>query len=240
MRTICIVLLAFTALLASAQQPAAGDTAYSGKLSIPAQLTKTVRADKVHPGDPVKFRTLEAILVTNDVVMPANTSLQGRVLGASPKQDGKNSWLALVVERAEWRQHSLPLHAFVVAQITISPTNNKSADPGIAESTPANPRRSSRQNAREAARTDPSLSTLIKSPQDATETGHDELPPKYPTLDNVGILRGQDGTTYLLSSKSNVKLPAGVLLMLKNEPLGSSETADAKGATSLSTAKRQN
>jgi len=240
MRTICIVLLALTALLASAQQRAAGDAAFTGTLSIPAQLTKTVRADKAHPGDPVKFRTLEAILVTNDIVMPANTSLHGRVLGVSPKQDGKNSWLALVVDRAEWRQHSLPLHAFVVAQITISPTNHKSTDPGIAESTPANPRRPARQNAGQAARLDPSLSTLIKSPQDANETGQDELSPKYPTLENVGILRSEDGTTYLLSSKSNVKLPAGVLLMLKNEPVGGSEITAAKGATNVTTTGRQN
>ena len=235
MQTFRIVVLTFTALLASAQQPAAGNSAFSGKLSIPAQLTKTVSADKAHPGDPVKLKTLEAVLVTNAVVMPANTSLYGRVLGASPKQDGKNSWLALLVERAEWKQHSLPLHAFVVAQITISPTNNQSADPGIAGNTPSNSRRAARQNPAAAARSDPSLSTLIKSPQDATQTGGADLAPSYPMLENVGILRDKDGTTYLLSSKSNVKLPAGVLLMLKNEPIGSSEAA-----TGASSAGRQN
>jgi hypothetical protein len=129
MQKLCIALLIFTALLAPAQQPASSNPASSGKLTIPAQLTKTVRADKARAGDPVEFRTLEAVLVSKDVVMPAHTSLHGRVLGASPKQDDKNSWLALVVERAEWKQHSLPLHAFVVAQISISPTNNQSAGP---------------------------------------------------------------------------------------------------------------
>jgi len=94
MQKLCIALLIFTALLAPAQQPASSNLASSGKLTIPAQLTKTVRADKARAGDPVEFRTLEAVLVSKDVVMPANTSLHGRVLGASPKQDDKNSWLA--------------------------------------------------------------------------------------------------------------------------------------------------
>ena len=197
----------------------------SGNLSIPAQLSKTVRADKAHAGDPVEFKTLEAVLIGNGLVMPANTSLHGRVLGASPKQDGKNSWVALVVDRADWKQHSLPLHAFVVAQITISPTNPSAADPGIAGNTPTNPRRAARQSVRVMAESDPSLSSVIKSPQDSTQTSQNDVAPKYPTLDNVGILRDKVGTTYLVSSKTNVKLPAGALLMLKNEPAGSAETA---------------
>jgi len=240
MRTKYSVVLAFATLLAAAQQPAASNAVIPGKLSIPAQLTRTVRADNAHPGDPVQFRTLEAVLVNNEVVMPANSSLHGHILGASPKQDGKNSWLALVVERADWKQHSLPLHAFVVAQITFSPTKAQSADLGTAGNTLSNPRRASRQNAREAARSDPSLSNLIKSPQDATEPDGNRLTQKYPTLEKVGILRDKDGTTYLLSSKSNVKLPAGVLLMLGNEPAGTSETGNLKAETNRSSTGRTN
>src|SRR5271165_5785397 len=240
MQQLCIAALIFTALLAPAQQPASSNPASSGQLSIPAQLSKTVRADKVHAGDPVEFKTLEAVLVSQGLVMPANTSLHGRVLAASAKQDGKNSWLALVVERAEWKQHSLPLHAFVVAQINISATNNQhTADTGMPGITPTNPRRASRASAGAAAHNDPSLSNIIKAPQDATETGQDELVPQHPALENVGILRDKDGTTYLLSSKANVKLPAGVLLMLKNEPVETTQTADAKVATSVSSTGQQ-
>src|SRR5271165_5160 len=241
MQQLCIALLILTALLAPAQQPASGNPGSSGKVSIPAQLSKTVRADKAHAGDPVEFRTLEAVLVSQGLVIPANASLHGRVLSASPKQEGKNSWLALVVERADWNQHSLPLHAFVVAQIAISAKNNqRAADTGMQANTPQNPRRAARQSARVTLQSDPSLSSIIKPPQDATETGQDEAAPKYPTLENVGILRDKDGTTYLLSSKTSVKLPAGVLLMLKNEPAGSSETADAKTATTASSTGQQN
>ena len=64
---------------------------------------------------------------------------------------------------------------------------------------------------------------MAKAPLDATETRSDQPGPKYPMLENVSLFRDKNGTTYLLSSKANVKLPAGVLLMLKNEPDGSSE-----------------
>ncbi len=235
MRKLYTALLTFTALLAPAQQPPVRNPESAGTMSIPAQLTRTVQADKAHPGDIVEFRTLEAVLAGKDLVIPANARLYGRVLSAAPRQENKNSWLAVVVERAEWKQGSLPLHAFIAAQIAISTTNNqRSAAPGTAENTTSNLRRAPRQNARVMAESDPSLSTLIKSPQDATETPQDQAGPKHPMLENVGLFRDNKGTTYLLSSKANVKLPAGVLLMLKNEPDGSSETTEGKTASSAS------
>ena len=235
MRKLYIALLTFIGLLAPAQQPPAQNSESAGKMSIPAQLTRTVQADKAHPGDRVEFRTMEAVLAGGDLVIPANARLYGRVLSAAPKQDDKNSWLAVVVERAEWKQHSLPLHAFISAQIAISQSNNQ-----VAEKTtysPQNPR-TMRQSARATLATDPTLSSLIKAPLDANETGQAELGTRYPVLDNVGIFRDKNGTTYLLSAKSNVKLPAGVLLMLKNEPGGSSETAEGKPASGTSTDDR--
>jgi hypothetical protein len=237
MRTLGVAVLAFTASLAPAQQPAAGNPGSSGKLSIPAQLAKTVRADKAHPGDPVKFRTLEPVLAGNGIVMPANTLLVGRILNASPKQEGKNSWLALVVDRAKWKQHSLPLHAFVAAQINVSPANNQAGplypNPrATAASTP--PPRAGR--GRVVPRDD--LAGIFNSPQEATESHPVESTAKYPRLDNVGILRDKDGTVYLVSSKTNVKLPAGVLLILRNEPLGGSETAAARASNSTSSSQQ--
>src|SRR5271166_5653493 len=162
MRKLYIALLTFIGLLAPAQQPPAQNSESAGKMSIPAQLTRTVQADKAHPGDRVEFRTLEAVLAGKDLVIPANARLYGRVLSASPKQDDKNSWLAVVVERAEWKQHSLPLHAFISAQIVISQSNNQ-----VAEKTtysPQNPR-TMRQSARATLATDPTLSSLIKAPR---------------------------------------------------------------------------
>ena len=238
MRTLRVVLLAFTASLAPAQQPAVANFGASSKLSIPAQLSKTLRADKVHPGDPVKFRTLEPILVSNGLVMPTNTLLVGRILNTRPKQEGKNSWLALVVERAEWKQHSLPLHAFVAAQINVSPANNQAAplypDPrATAASPPPRAGRSTRVGPRD------DLASILKTPQEATESNPDESTAKYPRLDHVDILRDKDGTVYLVSSKTNVKLPAGVLLILRNEPPGGPETAAAKSTSGTPSPQQQ-
>jgi len=236
MRAISLVLLALNALIATAQQPAASNLVPSGKLSIPARLTRTVRADKVHPGGPVEFRTLEPVLVGKGLVMPENTLLQGRILSAGPKQEGRNSWLVLVVERAEWKQHSLQLRAFITAQITLPSDNDQSLEPGSTGNTSSN-LRGNRQNVRWAAKD--TLSSMIKPTQDATAPGPDEVSTRHPLLENVGIMRDKDGTTYLFSSKANVKLPAGVLLMLTNEPVASSEAADAKAATAASAPERQ-
>jgi len=42
------------------------------------------------------------------------------------------------------------------------------------------------------------------------------------------MLRAKDGTTYLVSSKTTVKLPAGLMLVLKNEPAASPETSGVR------------
>ena len=239
MRSISIVLLVFAVLPALAQQPGAS-LVPAGQLSIPAELSKTVRADKAHAGDPVEFRTVEPVLVSKGIVMPTNTLLVGRILNASPKLEGKNSWVSLVVERAEWKQHNMPLHAFVAAQITISrPNNQRLLDPASAGNSVSTSPRAARQSARVAAGDDPSLSNAIRAPQEATESSAGVPPPKSPMLDNVGILRDKDGTTYLLSSKSNVKLPAGVLLMLRNEPAKGTAAADEKSANGVNPAEHQ-
>jgi hypothetical protein len=217
MRVVSIVLLAVVPFLTSAQQPAAGNLASSDKLSIPARLSKTVRADKAHPGDPVEFRTVEAVLVGQGLVMPADTVLHGRVLSASPKQEGKNSFLAFVVESATWKQNSLPLHAFIFAQIATPPP--RAGDLGGMTASP------DRQSVRVLTRVpDPNRSYVARAQQDAMTTSRDPLGANQSSaLKDVSLLRDKDGITYLVSPKSNVKLPSGLMLMLKNEPAGSSE-----------------
>src|ERR1019366_6008238 len=61
MRVGCIPLVMMAALVVQAQSDSPV-TKPAADLSIPAELTKTVRADKAHRGDPVEFTTLEAVL----------------------------------------------------------------------------------------------------------------------------------------------------------------------------------
>jgi hypothetical protein len=65
--------------------------------------------------------------------MPANTKFTGRVVGAAPLEDGKPSWLVLLVEPGEWKNQSVPLHAFIAAQITVSQLPRSPKLPLIAE-----------------------------------------------------------------------------------------------------------
>jgi hypothetical protein len=118
MRMGCIPLVMMAALLAQSQQDSLV-TKPAGDLSIPAELTKTVRADKAHRGDPVEFRTLEAVLVCPKLVMPAQTKLFGRIVGTAPRQGDKLSGIVLLVERAEWKKHSVPLRAFISVQMAL-------------------------------------------------------------------------------------------------------------------------
>jgi hypothetical protein len=183
-------------------------------LSIPAELTKTVRADKAHRGDPVEFTTLEAVLIGQKVVMPAQTKLLGRIVGAAPRQGNKPSWLVLLVEKAEWKQHSVPLHAFISSQITLLPPPNPNTVPADAPPAIGNRRRISGRTGGETS----AVPSLERFPQDETAGLQEQVVARPATLKDVRIVRDNDGTSYLVSTKSNVKLPSGTLFMLQNRP----------------------
>jgi hypothetical protein len=213
----CISLLLMAALLGQAQ-PDSLQTKPAGDVSIPAELTKTVRADKAHRGDPVEFTTLEAVLVGPKLVMPPQSKLFGRIVGAAPRLGDKPSWLVLLVERAEWKQHTVPLHAFISSQITLAPAPDRNGSAGGATDNAGDLRRMGRVSARAAAQSDTDLTSVTKPPQDATVQSQGETPLKAAPLKDVRIVRDQDGTSYLFSAKSNVKLPGGTMFMLQNHP----------------------
>lgn len=226
MRRGCIPLLLMAAVFVQAQsdspviKPAAG-------LSIPAELTKTVRADKAQRGDPVEFTSQEAVLIGQGLVMPPHSKLFGRIVGAAPRQGDKPSWLVLLVEKAEWKQHSVLLHAFISSQITFVPA----ANPDSAGVTTARnvPPRTSRARGRTAAQSETSPSSLAKVSQDAAVQSPGQVMVRVAILKDVRILRDKDGTSYLFSTKSNVKLPRGTLFMLQNCPPSSPEQSAAAG-----------
>jgi len=208
------------ALLVQAQQDSIVDKP-AGELSIPAELAKTVRADKAHRGDPVEFTTLEAVLLGPKLVMPAQTKLFGRIVNVAPRQGDKPSWILLLVETAAWKQHRVPLHAFISRQITLaapgSDQNNSSAD-----ATPAigGPRR--RANGRTGSGTG-AVTSADTFPQGETVGSPGQVVENLGTLKDVRIVRDKDGTSYLVSAKTNVKLPGGALFMLQNHPLPASD-----------------
>ena len=227
MRVGCIPLLMMAASLIQAQPDSLATKPAAG-LSIPAELTKTVRADKVHRGDPVEFTTLEAVLVSPKLVMPPQTKLFGRIVGAAPRHGDKPSWLVLLVERAEWKQHSVALHAFIASQITVVPATNQNTVSPETTAPTINPRRRG-----SALPVDPSGTDLpwVRRPprEDATVQSQDETPLKLPRLKDLRIVRNKDGMWYLFSAKSDVKLPGGTLFMLQNQAPNAPEQSAADG-----------
>ncbi len=213
MRMGCIPVCMMAALLVQAQpDPLAGKPA--GSLLIPAELSKTVRADKVHRGDPVEFTTVEAVLIGPKLVMPAQTKLFGRIIGAAPHQGNKPSWLVLLVERAEWKQHKVALHAFISEQITVAPASDQNSS--SAEAAPS-VGRNGHINGRTGGGTG-AVPPLANFPQDETAGSHDRVVTRPAMLHDVRILRDKDGTSYLVSTNTNVKLPSGTMFMLQNRP----------------------
>ena len=144
-----IPVLMLAAVLVQAQQEVPSPRP-GGELTIPAELTTTVRAENARRGDQVEFRTLEPVLLGNGLVMPANARLVGRIVGAAPRQGDKPSWLVLLVERAEWKQTSVPLHAFIARQIAISSVPLQDSQSADEMSSTTNPVRAGRQSARAA------------------------------------------------------------------------------------------
>lgn len=214
----CVAVILLASGLAPGQQSPDKSRAYSG-ISIPVQLKTTIHADKVHRGDPVEFRSLEAVLLGNGVVMPANSKLTGRIVGAAPLQDKKPSWLVLLVEHGEWKQQSVPLHAFIAAQMRIDRTTPKPSNqvPDLPSASTISPRRAGRVSGRASVENGMDTS-IIPPPQDSKadapsfQTGDTPALPK-----DLRMVRDRDGIVYLFSAASNINLPSGVLLVLENQ-----------------------
>ncbi|HEY4960159.1 MAG TPA: hypothetical protein VFC15_13515 [Candidatus Limnocylindrales bacterium] len=206
-------------------------------LSIPAELTTTVRAENAHRGDSVEFRTLEAVLIANGLVIPKNAKLLGRIVGAASREGDKPSWLVLLVERAEWKQQTVPLHAFIARQIAItgaSQNNYESAD-SMTPSTVT--RRPARENIRSAVEVGADISPMTKLPQDSRTSSRPDPNPNTLMLKDVRIVRDKDGIAYLFSSKANVTLPSGTLFVLQNQAatgVANSGAGDPKAAAPVS------
>jgi hypothetical protein len=213
----CIPILLLTACFTQ-EQPAKTNVRPVSGISIPAQLTTTVRAEKVHRGDPVEFRTVEAVLVANGIVMPKNAKLAGRVVGAAPRLAGKPSWLVLLVERGEWKNESVPLHAFIASQINIEQVPLQVAQPADGTTPAISPRRAVRESGRVAVENGVDVSSSTRFPQDSGSAAPPSPGEKPTPLKDLRIVRAEDGVTYLFSVQSNLKLPSGTLFMLRDEP----------------------
>lgn len=216
MRVLISILFLSVAGFAQDPQPSVAPAQGSESFTIPARLAKTVDTKKCKVGDVVEMRTLEPVLIGNGVVMPEHTKLQATVLGAGSRQDEKPSWLVLVVQKAEWKDYTVPLRAFVASQITVKPKAERNDSPSTASSL------SDFEHGRYTPRQGNPFTSRSRSAQriarDATD-GADSAPDQgHQRLEDVYMQQARNGMMFLLSPRRNLKLPSGTMFMLRNQP----------------------
>ncbi len=230
MRALVLVLLSAFAVFAEDPQTAssASATPLPDNLSIPAQLSKTLDTNKCKVGDVIEMKTLEPVLLGNNLVMPEKTRLLGTIIGAASRQDEKPSWVLLVVERADWKEHSIALHAFVSSQITVrvqtAAQTNSTLDRAMNLSDTVQ-RRHARQLPQGAAGLAPA-GPMARTLGDAGGAGIDPQQSVYQTLDDLRILQDKQGRVFLVSAKAHLKLPSGTMFMLRNQATAGDKEVD--------------
>lgn len=217
-----LLLILFSALAIFAEDPSATTAASQvpDNLSIPARLGKTIDTKKCKPGDAFEMRTLEPVLLSNGLVMPENTKLRGKVVAAASRQNDKPSWVLLVVQRAEWKQHSVPLRAFVTSQITLK-AKVEGQDDNTFQGALNQPETFYRRRARGQNYPTSSLAVSAAHPvQDGTVEAGETQQLSYQRLDDLRLIQDKKGRVFLVSPKDHLKLPSGTMFVLHNRSAG--------------------
>lgn len=207
------VLLLAAALLESAQVSTVGQTvapagvSLSPGASIAVVLRRTVKAGKASPGDEVLAEITVPVLQNGRILIPEGARVFGRVTTAiAHTRDHPESVLAVRFERAEWKEGSVALNAFMVRALG-RPEKLKRADPY----NPTNcipPMNSAGQPVR-----NPRFSCDKLRPR-ISDSG-------LPKLEDVSVRSLNDpmGPTELISMSKNVVLPKGLNIELRQVAL---------------------
>lgn len=187
----------------------------AGDLYIPAVLDKSVQSERAHIGDEVRFDVAEAILAGYGVVIPSGTHLYGHIVDSEPLQPSSESRLSIEIDRAEWRNTELPLHAFVSGLGTTTEIVETRRDPNCDSFvTPPNHVRGAEMNGTfqgfPSAFDEEKACLFSRGRQTAIQH-------RGSNLTEIQLERhAADGSTAFVSRKKNVHLPSGLLLMLHN------------------------
>lgn len=107
--------------------------------TLQVELTSTIKAKKAKAGDLVKARTVTALVLPGQLVIPERTKVIGHVTQATPGASGGNAVVAIAFDRFELRKQSLPAN-FVVRSGALRDATAKAApaydDAGDAEFPP--------------------------------------------------------------------------------------------------------
>jgi hypothetical protein len=170
------------------------------------------------------LRLDEPVLFGRGIVLPAGAHLRGQVIEARKLDREHASRLAIVVERAEWKENAVPLHAFISGAVKVREvTEAKSAD-WRCQSFAERMANSSRTTARSQAPAASRPTDCAPNPWGAAEER--VVRERGADLKDVVLHRNlHDGSTFLFSHKKNIRLQGGIGLMLQNVPAEESASA---------------
>lgn len=200
-------------------------------VSVPTGATLAIRLDQsvdaahARAGDAVVATLLAPIVAGGVVVVPRNARITGHTLAVEPRRKGADSRLLIRFEKAEWRDQTAALNAYVIRQL---------ATKEVVRRTPAD-------------KTCPSVSNFNflqagRRKGDDTQQGQVpafQAPPCFDTLTRTGATKVDDrivfvspplknmqlektqqppGATEFVSHKKNIELSRGTMLELVQAP----------------------
>ena len=92
-----------------------------GRIVLPAELRTTIDAKDSGIGKEIELVLIDEVRDTNEkILIPSQAKLKGHVTEAVPwTKDKPESKVSIVVESAEWKGHSVVLHAFIAGDLRV-------------------------------------------------------------------------------------------------------------------------
>lgn len=224
---------ASTSATGNAAQPAGAPRIAPGSV-IAVQLTKTIDAKKVKPGDQIVAKvTMDLKTNSGEVIVPKDTKVMGHVTEAKARsKEQKESQVAITFDRVVLKDGEVNLPMSIQAVIA-PPSNNTNSGGGEDQGAPAaggSTASTSMGGGRTggAAQTQPSTNSPNATPAPGAAASQ-EASARPPITGNtqgvVGIsnLKLEPATnaaqgSILSSDKNNVKVESGTMLLLKVNP----------------------
>ena len=182
------------------------------RLVIRAELLHGINAAKAKPGDKVEMRALAAEKDGERLLIEKDAKLIGHVINAVARTEtSPESRIELVIERAEWNGHAIPLNAYIIAQGQIATVRQRErlSDPKCDPSQHLG-----------GGTLDRDTPAYIRCAQDSSQVSGKQG--GAPLLRDVELryVHGRSGSTVLVSSIKNVTLPAGLVVLIRNVAAG--------------------
>jgi len=210
MRMLALPLLVLSSVftLSAQERVVQTETPALKEFTLPVELSKGIKADRALPGDEVRFRMVEPILAGNGVVIPGSAKLYGRIILTSPVTKERRSHLSILIDRAEWKGHSMRLNAYVVGLgVPHRHQDTAACIPDGPAPVPIHTRGGNDPNVRGTRSFSPTQNC-------AEETHLPEFGIRA-LASQIRIFTNPNGSTVLVSSK-NIHFPGGILFVLKN------------------------